>query len=320
MNQQLPKVYVSILNWNNYRNTIACLQSLQESKYENMHLVVIDNGSQDVSVDEIKRAFADIKIIQSGENLGFAGGHQLVVEQALKDGAELVWILNNDAHVLPDTLVALVGSYRKEHFAIYGSVPFRDSETTTIASTSWAVDEQGRSIPEKLKIYRDMPYNEILALGDRIQVANLNGSSMLIPTAIVREYGFMDSSFFLYQEETDYCFRLGAAGIPSYLVSKSVVIHKGHGSSQSHERLKPILTYYYTRNYLVRVKRYWPSALYRAIVWKMLRQNWKHWIKSVLRLGQHSQMDSDSYYKLLGFWDGLWSQLGKRFDPADFIN
>lgn len=316
MNQQLPKVYVSILNWNGYRNTIACLQSLKESNYENMHLVVIDNGSQDDSVDEIEKAFADIEIIQTGENLGFAGGHKVAVDYALTKEIDALWLLNNDLIVRPDALSNLVSAHQKYGMGIYNSAVL-DSSATYINPGSFQLREKSRRPKSKQRV----PLLDMLTYGEILEVYRLTGSNIFLPTSLIEQYGFIDTSFFMYAEDTDYGLRLQAAGIPNYVVLTSVVIHEGRSSWKNQQRLAEVMSYYKMRNSLVLAKRHFGNFVVVGEIWKTVNKHlWKSLLRSLLMRQNFRDVYPTQYYQLIGLRDGLLGRMGRTYDPQDFIS
>lgn len=97
-----------VVNWNGWRDTLDCLASLQEQEYGNLQVVVVDNGSTDDSVERIRSAFPEARLIETGKNLGFSSGCNVGLRAALAGSAEFVWLLNNDTICPPDTLRKLV--------------------------------------------------------------------------------------------------------------------------------------------------------------------------------------------------------------------
>ena len=151
-----PKVCIAILNWNNYDQTLACLESLAALDYPNYHIIVVDNASADESVEHIQQAHPDITLICSETNLGYAGGNELALQQALADGeTELFWILNNDSTVRPDTLSQLVSTYQQFGDAIYGGVPLSADSTPDhwmLQLTLWDYVPGSRALyPKKIR-------------------------------------------------------------------------------------------------------------------------------------------------------------------------
>src|SRR5579884_395199 len=116
-----PLVHVVILNWNGWRDTVACVASVKHSQYPRLQIVVVDNDSSDGSEAAIQLAHPDITVLQSGANLGYAGGNNVGIRHALAAGADFVWILNNDTTVAPDTLAELVRAAADPSVGIVGS-------------------------------------------------------------------------------------------------------------------------------------------------------------------------------------------------------
>ena len=101
-----------ILNWNGLADTVECIRSCQQLAYPHNTLLVIDNGSTDGSVAGLRELFPDLKIIETEANLGYAGGNNVGIETALADGAEFIWLLNNDTTFDPAALGELVAALK----------------------------------------------------------------------------------------------------------------------------------------------------------------------------------------------------------------
>ena len=102
------KVYIVVLNYKNLEDTLACLESLRKVTYNDYHIVVVDNDSQDGSYEYLVEHATDCQVIQSGENRGYAAGNNVGIRYALEHQADYVCILNNDVEVEPDFLTKLV--------------------------------------------------------------------------------------------------------------------------------------------------------------------------------------------------------------------
>ncbi len=99
-----PKVSIIVLNWNGKKDTQECLNSLSSINYPNFDVILVDNGSSDGSVEFFKNNFPKIKLIANMRNLGFAEGNNVGVKFAVKNGANYVFLLNNDTRVDKDVL------------------------------------------------------------------------------------------------------------------------------------------------------------------------------------------------------------------------
>jgi GT2 family glycosyltransferase len=322
-NRSAPQVCISVLNWNGAAMTIRCLESLMKLDYPRFEIVVVDNASVDDSVQQIQAAFPAILLIRSPENLGFAGGHRLAVERAMQTGAELIWLLNNDTIVQPDALAALVDACQRHGAALYGSVAVESLDTMRIVfGGGWKLNPAtGNPLYKDYNPLQGRLYQECFPEPREQVVADLNGSSLLIPLDVIRQHGFMDESFFMYAEETDYCIRMAKCGVPSILVPASIVAHGRKGASRHHPRLVKVLTgYYQRRNQLIIKRRYRGRRLFWSAIRGYWKTCWKIWLISLLRPGAINPQSSEVCFNCLAARDAALNRIGKRFDPEDFLD
>src|SRR5512136_2486548 len=100
----LPSVAVIVLNWNGTDDTLECLSSLALLDYPHCEIIVVDNGSQPSPRQVITREFPLVTYIETGTNLGYAGGNNVGIRHALAVGHAYVFVLNNDTIVERDVL------------------------------------------------------------------------------------------------------------------------------------------------------------------------------------------------------------------------
>src|SRR5262245_49249401 len=103
-----PSICSVVLNWHGRAATLACLRALSALSYPRHFLILIDNGCQEFSADEVRRFVVPSDYLRTERNLGFAGGANLGMRHALAGAAEYVWFLNNDACPEPDALREMV--------------------------------------------------------------------------------------------------------------------------------------------------------------------------------------------------------------------
>jgi GT2 family glycosyltransferase len=305
----LPQVVVAVLNWNGSQNTIPCLQHLARLDYPDVTVIVVDNGSRDDSVKHLHAAFPDIELIESGENLGYAAGNALALQRALALNADLFWILNNDALAQPDALSQLVMAYQQGGEALYGGLPVYEDGGLRLAVSLEVLDGA-----KKTRVESGNPVEQHFADKRKRQVKALSGASLMIPLSIVRKHGFIDPSFFLYSEETDYCLRLAQAGVPSYLVPGALALHTPRGAHKHNPLLKPVITYYQIRNRLMLAQRYhgafafaWTVALHLVYAFGWM----------ILGMAQPERRVL-GWHALLAVRDALMGRMGKTFAPEDY--
>ena len=239
----MRSVFIVVLNWNGWKDTIACVESLQQLNYPAFRILLVDNGSTDSSCDHLTKALPGVEILQTGANLGFGGGCNVGIRRALAAGAEYVWLINSDATADPGALSALVrvADLNPELGAV-GSVLFEAGTADQIQL--WG----GGRI--NLLLGRS---NHCLSAGD---VDFVSGASMLLRRSALEDVGLFDeASFFMYWEDTDLCFRLRGAGWQLAVAADSHIWHK---QSASLGFGNPVLDAYATRSCVRFLRRHAP--------------------------------------------------------------
>jgi GT2 family glycosyltransferase len=216
-----PRVACIVLNWNGWQDTIECLDSLQACTYPNVFVIVVDNDSKDGSVGQIRGAYPNVKLLQSGSNRGFAGGNNIGIRQALTQEADYVWLLNNDTKASPDALTALVTKALTDRRigAVASICNYADAPSMV---ESWA--------GARMNLWIGYARNSTEPHEDG-WFHSLYGASMLVTREAIEEVGLLDEGFFLYWEETELCLRLRRAGWKLAAAPESRILHKVHGST-----------------------------------------------------------------------------------------
>jgi len=207
---------VIVLNYNGWRDTVECLRSLEEMDYPNYRTVVVDNGSADDSVARIRERFPAIPLIETGKNLGEPGGNNVGIRHALEEGAEYVWVLNNDTVVDPDALGAMVRVAEADPaVGAVGSVLYYMSEPERVQA--WG---GGRV----LMWWGTARYLKGPAPKESLHY--ITGGCLLLRSRVLREVGLLDERFFLYWGDTELGFRLRKAGWSLAVAEDSRIWHK----------------------------------------------------------------------------------------------
>jgi hypothetical protein len=181
----------------------------------------VDNGSTDESVARIRAAHPEVLLLESGKNLGFAGGNNIGIRHALADGAEYVWLLNNDTKPAPDALSALVAkALTDRRIGAVASVCYHAGQPSTVQA--WA--------GTRVNLWIGYVRNSTVPRSDDWFEA-LYGASLLIARAAIEDVGLLDERFFLYWEETEFCLRLRQNGWRLAAAPNSRVLHKTNAST-----------------------------------------------------------------------------------------
>lgn len=217
-----PLVYVLILNYRAWRDTVACLRALEHLLYPNYRVLVLDNASDNDSVAQIRAAFPGVEVMELECNLGFAGGNNVGIRRALAEGAAYVWLLNPDTLPDPGALAAMVEQARQ------------DPQVGAVGSVLYEMDR-----PEQVQAWGGgevvLPWGLIRLLNHPRQAARLNyisGASLLLLRAALERVGLLDEGFFMYGEDADMGLRLLKSGFKLAVAPGSRVLHRGGTSWQ----------------------------------------------------------------------------------------
>ncbi len=314
-----PKTLISLLNWKTHADTIKCIEQLLAIGINVSNILVTDNASPNNSVDRIKNAFPDIEIICSQKNNGFAAGHKIAADIAIARNFDFIWILNSDLHIQPNTLQNLLQAYQRHGMAVYGSVSVSEHDNDRI-DFGGAYEVADGKIISDYNIYKGKSITEKATVFTERQVAAVEGHSMLIPIELIKKYGFMDTRFFMYGEETEYCIRIMNAGIPSIIVPDSLVIHNGEGSFGTSGKHNPVVAYYRARNYRLIAKKHFGLTnreIFKSVGGaKALFVFFLLWPFRSKQFKTEKQLD---YFHNLGILHALFNIRGKRVKPENYL-
>lgn len=254
-----PMVFTVILNTNRRDDTLACLASLEEGDYDNHSIIVLDNNSADGSVQAVSTSFPAVHIVRLNENRGYAGNNNVGMRAALDQGAEWIFILNEDTVLAPDCLSRLVEVGESDsRIGMVGPMVYHYSEPEIIQSAGGWVNRVWES--------GHIGKNE----RDRGQFATprsvdwLTGCGILARREVLEQVGLLDERFFIYWEETEWCIRARRAGWVLVHVPGARLWHKG---VQTNYCPKPSNTYYSTRNRFIAMAKHHASALAWTVAW-----------------------------------------------------
>lgn len=285
-------VYIIILNWKNASDTIECLKSVIRLENVQFRIVICDNASPDNSYEEIKswllrRIEEDIALtnvfiielangsrhvtgrgekknpiylIQTGKNLGYAGGNNVGIRFALdQSDMKYVWLLNNDTEVAPDSLFHLVERCQSNSkIGICGSKLVYYDDRTKLQGLGGIYHPLFCRVT--IHAENENSANQFNDDTTEEMIDYVIGASMLITKSLLTETGLLNEEYFLYFEELDIAFRAKSRFRISS-ASKSIVYHK-EGASIG----KSLLSDYYSlKNRITFTKK--NNKLYFPTVW-----------------------------------------------------
>ncbi|GAP13473.1 predicted glycosyltransferases [Longilinea arvoryzae] len=228
-----------ILNWKKPADTLLCLETLGDK----VSAVVVDNGSQDGSVERIRMAKPDVPLISLEKNNGYAGGNNAGIIWALAQDFEWILLINEDALLPPEALDRLVKAARQDpRVGFAGPLILHAQPENVIQSAGGLLDERWRASHRGQNQVDEGQYTH------PEEVRWLSGCVLLVRARMVREIGMLDERFFLYEEELEWCLRGAQAGWKALFVPSARASHAG--VSLEYEP-QPYVTYYMTRNHFL---------------------------------------------------------------------
>ncbi|HEX9019446.1 MAG TPA: glycosyltransferase family 2 protein [Anaerolineaceae bacterium] len=250
-----PLVINVILNTNRRDDTLACLESLAGSSYPNQRTIVLDNASTDGSVEAIQSKFPGVQIMPLADNRGYAGNNNVGIRAALEQGADWVFVLNEDIVLDPGCHAGLVEALEgRAEIGIAGPMVYHFDEPGVIQSAGGQLDRTWQPVHSGQNEADQGQYS-----APRL-VDWISGCAILVRREVIEQVGALDEQFFYYWEETEWCLRARQSGWKILHVPQAKIWHKG---VQRNYRPGPNVTYYATRNrFLIMSRRHAP-----ALVW-----------------------------------------------------
>lgn len=396
--QEWPKVAIIILNWNGWKDTIECLESVFRNTYTNYQVIVVDNGSSDGSIEKIKN-WADGKqevltpksinplyhlshppikkpipyirysrretekggnikleekatrdwqrtrrvnnekmfstssypliLIQTGENLGFAGGNNVAMKFVLKKSDyNYIWLLNNDTVIDKHALSEMVKlSENNGEIGMVGSKLLFYKKPNIIQSLGIVSSSKIKASGKNIGILqKDTP---VFSSAIEVNFFML-GASLLSRIILLKEVGLLDDKYFMMAEEEDWCIRTLLAHYKLFCSGKSKVWHKGSHYAPSRSMVKSfcgkrsirslwssflISGYYSVRNKIYCVKKNFPKFFlgycFIELPYRILRM-----IVGILIYDDYKLARIKLILKAV--YDAITGNMGKTIDPVDW--
>ena len=310
-----PKVAIIILNWNGWKDTVECLESVFRIDYPNYQVIVVDNGSNDDSVEKIKawaegrqevptpepthplyhlshppvqkpipyieydRKTAEVGampkkekllynklpkkiphpmiLIQTGDNLGFAGGNNVGIRYALRKDFKYIFLLNNDMVLNSDGLKDVIDfCERDENIGVIGGKIFYYDYPNIIWNACgrirflWKVKYYGSNSKDKEELNRSK------------KVTFISGAMMLIRRPVFERVGLLPEVYFFGAEDLEFSKRTEKNKFKMYYIPSFIAWHKV-GNSKGKIGFEFLYNGYF--NYFLYVKRNYPPIIYRIL-------------------------------------------------------
>lgn len=287
----MKKVVAVVVTYNRKKLLEECINALLDQTYTKLDVLVIDNASTDGTHELIAKLFGkSVKYLNTGSNLGGAGGFQFGVNRAAKLGYDYLWLMDDDSIPTPTALENLLKAADQ-----LGTFGFLSSKVLWKDQTMCKMNIPKVSLSHKLRDFNGQPKRIIMG----------TFVSFLVPTQVVVEVGLPIKEFFIWADDFEYSRRISRK-YPSYFVPASLIVHKcksNNGSNLVNDTPQRFSRYMYA---------------YRNEVYVYRREGIAGWIHLVLKTGLHtarviSQSPNSKRKRLAIIWKSTIN--GLKFNP-----
>lgn len=270
MNKQLSKVAILLVVTNEAHHLTIFCNSLRFQNHSDIKLFVLDNNCQDNSIEIIKSFFPESFVLQSQENVGFAKGNNLLADEAIRSGCELLFILNPDIELHENCVSSLVKLINcDDRISAVAPIMFLGREKKKMNIIQCYVD----NIDFKRRYITSPQSNEVFKEGMYPKVMEVNvvsGGITFIKSSVVHEIGLFDERYFIYGEEADLALRSYRAGYKMMVTSEARVWHH-HDFSPKNKKHKYFAYYYMNRSKILYFVKYkFLSSLFVTLIKELL--------------------------------------------------
>lgn len=221
----LPTVLIVIINWNGKDDLLECLASIKKLNYPKAgyKVLVVDNGSNDGSLEAISENHPDVCSLQNKRNIGYVKAVNQGIEYGLVQRVDYIWIFNNDVIVQKDSLNRLIEIGQQDVvIGVIAPVIYSYGKPDVIDNVGYKINFWiGRL--KKLKYGRDIFEDNEDKIAD---IDSILGCSNLIRTSVFKKVGLLQTIYELYFEETDFNVRVRQNGFRVVVVKGAKVWHK----------------------------------------------------------------------------------------------
>jgi GT2 family glycosyltransferase len=257
-----PLVAIVVLHWRNYQRTRAALESLQSLSYPNYRVFLVDNYSDDGSLEKLENEFPMCAVVRNQANLGFSRGCNEGIRRAHSTGAAYVLLLNNDMEVEPGFLEPAIASAEKDQRVglVTGKILFGDRRNVIWQAGGKIDSLRIQGSPRGWNETDDGQYET------ECETHWASGAMLLIPRRTIEKVGVLPEEYFFGVEEWDYSRAVEDAGLKILYVPNFRGYHHAGGSYKAGHPI--LIVYNGVRNKLVYAQKHLSAPVW--FVWKGL--------------------------------------------------
>ncbi len=228
------KLSISLVNTNNKLLLGACLRSLQAVREEvPFEIILVDNVSTDGSAEMVRTEFPEVQLLVNEARRGFGANHNQAINKAT---GEYILVLNEDTIVKPGALKAMCDYLDRD--ASSAAVGCRlENPDGSLQRSCYKFPSPGRALAENLLLVAAFPSSSLWGdyrswdHNESRYVDFVSGAAIMVRRKVVEQIGAFDERFFIYAEETDWCYRMHRAGWKVAFTPSGTIVHYGGQSS-----------------------------------------------------------------------------------------
>lgn len=241
-----PSLYVVSINYNTAEHTIEMVQNLRQSHYDNLHILIIDNCSQQEDFEKLQQANLPAQLIRSEQNLGFSGGNNIGLRIAAENNADYIMLLNNDTTVEPDALCVMVDCLEQgaAHAVCPKILSYHDHSLIGYAG-GYLSDIKGAVFIPGVGQRDNGQFDQSQP------ITFASGCCVMMRRETWMQLGYMEEKYFLYFEDTALSAKLRRLNKTVLYLPQAVIYHK---ESVSTTRYSDNYQYYFCRNRLLYIR------------------------------------------------------------------
>ena len=250
------KVSVVVLNYNGWKDTLECIESLKRCRkhFKEIEIIVVDNNSTDNSQSHLAK-LTEVSLVLNKENFGYSGGNNVGIKYALNKKCDYVLIINNDTYVDELLLKNIFKNSQADGILspkIYFAPGFEfHKDRYSKPDLGKVIWYAGGRIDWSNIIGMHIGVDEVDTgqFNDKKEIDFATGACMLVKKEVFEKIGMFDERYFLYLEDMDFCVRAKKAGFRITFSPQAKLWHKNAATSGGSGSL--LQDYYITRNRLL---------------------------------------------------------------------
>lgn len=282
---------IIILNWNAAVDTIRCVRQILAWEQLNPKIWVVDNASTDGSTEIIARECPQVGLVCNSTNLGFAGGNNRGIMQALAAGDAPILLLNNDAVIAETDVIRLLETLQADtRIGFIGPLLFDAEQKDRLLAA-------GGGSPVK---HHHSHFHKFSTASPIFSVTYVPGTVIVARAEVFRTVGLLDENYFFSAEVADLCIQASRHGYLSVIDTRARAYHALGRSSKLRETL---YTYYIIRNRFLLMRKHYRWNLPLFGFWTLYS------IALALKLQLADKLHTAQAVRL-GLLDGLQGRFG----------